>query len=103
MTSICLEFDVYDYISKLPMAHLKELHITGIQADQSGRLRDSMPMTNQDWELTARVIQLIKNGEYPAPWVAAFEYGGVGPKFEWRSQEEVLTKQIPLLYDLLNE
>lgn len=103
MTSMCLDLDVYDYISKLPMHQLKELHITGVQVDHSGRLRDSMPMTDQDWELAAWVIQQMKHGVFPEPWVTPFEYGGVGPKFEWRSQEEVLAKQIPLLYDLLNE
>lgn len=31
MTSMCLRLDVKNYISQLPLNHLKELHITGIQ------------------------------------------------------------------------
>lgn len=101
MTSMCLGLDVKDYISQLPLNHLKELHITGIQLDKNGRLRDSMPMTSKDWSLASWVIQHIKNGDWPKPWVVAFEYGGVGPTFEWRSDKKVLEKQIPILYNMI--
>ncbi|MFC4403758.1 DUF692 family multinuclear iron-containing protein [Gracilibacillus xinjiangensis] len=101
MTSKCLGLDVKQYISQLPLDQLKELHITGIQPDNKGRLHDSMPMTDEDWDLAKWVIQRIKAGYWQEPWVAAFEYGGVGPIFEWRTDEEVLAKQTPILYELV--
>lgn len=102
ITSICLGLDVKEYISQMPLEHLKELHITGIQADKNGRLRDSMPMTAEDWDLASWVIKKIKDGHWPKLWIVALEYGGFGPAFEWRFNEEVLAKQIPRLYDLIH-
>ncbi|WP_166786808.1 DUF692 family multinuclear iron-containing protein [Jeotgalibacillus salarius] len=101
MSSKSLGFDVKEYISRLPVDQLKELHITGIQPDSKGRLRDSMPMTEEDWELAFWVLKKIKNGEWQEPWVAALEYGGVGPAFEWRSDEAVLAKQVPEFYEMV--
>ncbi|SES01428.1 Uncharacterized conserved protein, UPF0276 family [Gracilibacillus ureilyticus] len=101
MTSKCLGLNVREYISSLPLDRLKELHITGVQPDQKGRLRDSMPMSEEDWELAKWVIQQIKTGYCQEPWITSLEYGGVGPKFEWRTDEEVLAKQVPVLFDLI--
>lgn len=56
MTCKYLKTDVYDYIKKLPLDRLKELHITGIQQDGNQRLRDSMPMTEEDWDLAEYCI-----------------------------------------------
>ncbi|MFC4559193.1 DUF692 family multinuclear iron-containing protein [Virgibacillus kekensis] len=103
MTSMLLGLDVRKYISSLPLESIKELHITGIQADEKGRLRDSMPMTSEDWDIAAWVVQQIKDGTIPKPWVTALEYGGVGPKFEWRTDKEVLAEQVPMLSDLIAE
>ncbi|WP_010095852.1 DUF692 family multinuclear iron-containing protein [Ornithinibacillus scapharcae] len=103
MTSLSLGLEVQDYISQLPLSHLKELHITGIQPDETGRLRDSMPMTDKDWQLTEWVLRRIKKGDWATPWVVAFEYGGVGPAFEWRSDEEVLASQLPKLHQLVRK
>jgi len=102
MTSKSLNLDVKSYISQLPVTQLKELHITGIQQDQNGRLRDSMPMTEDDWDIARWVLNHIANGDWPEPWAVAFEYGGVGPKFEWRSEKDVLAKQVPRLVNLLH-
>ncbi|UOQ86569.1 multinuclear nonheme iron-dependent oxidase [Gracilibacillus salinarum] len=101
LTSKCLGYDVKEYISQFPVKQLKELHITGIQADEKGRLRDSMPMTKDDWELARWVMQRVKDGDWPEPWVVSLEYGGVGPKFEWRSDQDVLIEQVPMLCDLV--
>ncbi|GAA0603730.1 hypothetical protein GCM10009001_20990 [Virgibacillus siamensis] len=97
MTCKYLGKDVYDYIPRLPLDHLKELHITGIQKDDNNRLRDSMPLTEEDWELADWVLQNVQNGNWLEPWVASLEYGGVGPKFEWRTVSDVLKRQVPEL------
>ncbi|MBO8157135.1 MAG: DUF692 family protein [Bacillaceae bacterium] len=100
LTTKYLDMDVYDYVSMMPVDHLRELHITGIQHD-GNRYRDSMPMTHDDWNLAEWAITNIKRGDWPEPWAVAFEYGGVGSKFEWRSDPKVLAEQVPRLRDLL--
>ncbi|GAA0610248.1 hypothetical protein GCM10009001_29440 [Virgibacillus siamensis] len=101
MTCKYLGTDVYDYIKKLPLDRLKELHITGNQQDRNQRLRDSMPMTEEDWDLAGWVLKNIQTGNWPEPWVASLEYGGIGPAFEWRTDSGVLASQVPKLGNLI--
>ncbi|MEK4299515.1 DUF692 family multinuclear iron-containing protein [Oceanobacillus sp. FSL W8-0428] len=101
MTCRYLNKDVFDYVSQLPLQNLKELHITGIQHD-GNRYRDSMPMTRADWELAEWALENIHNGIWSAPWAVSFEYGGVGPAFEWRTESHVLAEQVPRLQRLVN-
>ncbi|HLR61043.1 MAG TPA: DUF692 family protein [Lentibacillus sp.] len=102
MTCKYLEADAYDYISRLPLDHLKELHITGVQSD-GNKLRDSMPMSDDDWDLAGWVLKNIHNGSWQEPWVASLEYGGIGPIFEWRTDYDVLAEQIPRLGSLIGK
>ncbi|MFD2637309.1 multinuclear nonheme iron-dependent oxidase [Piscibacillus salipiscarius] len=101
LSALSLGFNVKDYISRMPITNLKELHITGIQKDKNGRLRDSMPMTENDWDLANWTLNNIKTIEWPEPWVVALEYGGVGQAFEWRSDQKVLIEQVPKLYEMV--
>ncbi|WP_173917155.1 DUF692 family multinuclear iron-containing protein [Halobacillus sp. Marseille-Q1614] len=100
MTCFYTGEDVYQYLSKFPVNHLKELHITGIQKKE-GKYRDSMPMSEKDWKLAAWVLENIKKGLWQEPWAASFEYGGVGPIFEWRTNSDVIKEQTPRLYQLV--
>jgi uncharacterized protein len=102
LTAKILGIDVYDYLKGFPIDRLRELHTTGIQHDGKS-YRDSMPMTEDDWALITWAIQRIKGGDWPDPWAVAFEYGGIGPKFEWRSDASVLEKQVPILHHLIVE
>lgn len=99
LTCLALGTDVKEYIARLPVAQLKELHITGAQYDGQ-RVRDSMAMGEEDWAITEWAIQEIKAGRWAKPWVLAFEYGGIGPGFEWRSEADVIAEQLPRLWDL---
>jgi uncharacterized protein (UPF0276 family) len=101
MSTLYLGISPQEYISRLPLQHLRELHITGIQHD--GRLwRDSMPMSSEDWAVAEWVLENIRCGNWPDPWVVSFEYGGVGPKFEWRTDAKVLSAQVPRLASLVH-
>ncbi|MFG6149689.1 multinuclear nonheme iron-dependent oxidase [Halobacillus sp. B23F22_1] len=92
--------NVYNYISRFPVERLKELHITGIQK-RNGSYKDSMPMVEADWQLAEWALLNIKQGAWSEPWIASFEYGGVGPIFEWRTDKEVMRQQVPKLYNLV--
>ena len=96
-----LGVDEREYIAALPLNKLRELHITGVQMHE-GRLRDHLPLTENDWEATAWAFAQIQAGAWARPGVVALEYGGVGPTFEWRSDSDVLAEQVPRLYRLVH-
>jgi uncharacterized protein (UPF0276 family) len=96
LTCLALGLDARDYIAQLPVAHLRELHVTGAQSDGQ-RLRDSMPLGAEDWALLAWALECIGNGGWPQPWALALEYGGVGPNLAWRSDAGVIAEQLPRL------
>jgi uncharacterized protein (UPF0276 family) len=94
--------DAYEYLSLLPCDRLRELHMTGIGLDETGALRDHMPITGEDWPFLEWVLAHVRSGEWASPWALAFEYGGIGPKFEWRSETAVMAEQVPRLVELVS-
>lgn len=96
ITAAGLGIDPWAYLDALPTHALQELHVTGVQL-LDGRLRDHLPFGEDDWRFLDGVIGRIKAGAWPAPGVVAFEYGGVGPVFNWRSDIDVLAEQLPRL------
>lgn len=91
-----LGVDERAYIEALPVAHLRELHVTGLGHDGQ-RERDHMPLTEADWALAEWAVARVADGAFGRPWVLACEYGGVGPIFEWRSDPGVMAEQFPRL------
>ena len=99
LTASALGLDTQEYTARLPVARLRELHVTGAQP-RDGRLRDSMAMGAEDWALVEWVMERIGDGSWGRPWATAFEYGGVGPGFAWRSEAGVIAEQLPRLKEL---
>ncbi|RDW20435.1 DUF692 family multinuclear iron-containing protein [Oceanobacillus chungangensis] len=102
MTSRFLGVEVYDYINQLPLDALRELHVTGIQRVDN-KLYEHMPLSDANWQLVEWAMENIKQEIWPEPWVVSYEYGGVGPKLEWRSESKVMEEQVPRLYALMKE
>lgn len=100
ITAATLGIDPWRYLDSLPVHALQELHITGVHVVDGG-LRDHLPLQATDWEFVEGVVARVLAGAWPAPSIVAFEYGGVGPVFEWRSDEDVLVEQLPRLRDAL--
>jgi uncharacterized protein (UPF0276 family) len=110
-----------DYLEALPLARLRDLHITGVQIfddgwmarmrswgipeaqvqDRLGLAQDHLPMTDPDWAALAALLDRVRRREVPEPWMATFEYGGVGPMWEAVTVEAILAEQIPLLKAML--
>ncbi len=44
----------------------------------------------------------IKQGDWPTPWLLAFEYGGVGDKYLGRTDADVIAEQMPILADIIS-
>jgi hypothetical protein len=83
------------------MDKLAELHITGLRF-YSGYLSDHFELRDEDWEAVEWARAQIRAGVWREPEVAAFEYGGVGEVFGWRTQEWVLREQMPRLAELFS-
>lgn len=100
ITAAALGIDPWRYLDSLPVHALQELHVTGVHVIDGG-LRDHLPFQAADWEFLEGAVARVMAGAWPAPTVVAFEYGGVGPVFEWRSDEDVLAEQLPRLRDTI--
>jgi len=121
-----LGLDVREYIESLPVARLRELHVSGVQHLEpvwAGVLRaggvdacaidrflersvdglcDHLPLTPVGWALTEWALAQIRVGAWPRPWVVSLEYGGVGPWFASVTRESVLAHHLPRLGELLS-
>lgn len=99
MAAVHLGVDTRAYIEQMPLSRLRELHIAGTRYDtDEGRLVDHFPMTEDDWLLADWALERIRGGAWPVPAIIALEYGGVGPGFGWRSQSDVLARDLPRLW-----
>ncbi len=60
MSAVYLGIDMREYISRLPVHALRELHVAGTRyvAEQQ-RLVDHYPMTDEDWSLTEWALDNI--------------------------------------------
>jgi hypothetical protein len=95
-----LGIDEWDYLARLPMHHLREMHFTGIHL-LDGRLVDHLPALPADWSFLEKSLEHIRTGKWAQPWMLAFEYGGVGKPFAWRSETTVMAEQMPVLWQLV--
>jgi uncharacterized protein (UPF0276 family) len=111
-----------DYVAQLPVKHIREIHVSGIQRIDShwvawarrrgidegliqridGQVSDHLPMTNQDWEFFGWAVEQIQGGFWGEPWVVTFEYGGVGRPHSSITDAEVLAEQVPRLYGMVH-
>jgi uncharacterized protein (UPF0276 family) len=114
-----LGVDAKAYVEALPVRHLREIHITGIQVlgprwtermraagvdsgtiDRlAGHWIDHLPMTPADWDYFDWALERIQSGSWRTPEIVAFEYGGIGPEFEALTIPEVLADQVPMMYE----
>ncbi|MFQ3566102.1 MAG: DUF692 family multinuclear iron-containing protein [Aggregatilineales bacterium] len=92
-----LGWDEREYIAALPLERIREVHVTGL-AMIDDFLTDHLAMREEDWQIFDWVIELMQAGTAAAPWLLAFEYGGVGPKFEWRTDPEAIAADAPRFY-----
>jgi uncharacterized protein (UPF0276 family) len=121
--------DYRDYISRLPVHAIREIHVTGMQvvdeywiqrARASGLPRetieqyigpggawlpngmtDHLPLTDEDWKIMAWAAKQLRSGAWRTPWVTSLECGGIGPFWEATFTEEEMRRQVPLLQAIL--
>lgn len=89
---------VDEYLNRLPTGNLKEMHFAGIHKIK-GDWIDHQSILKKDWKWLDWVFSRIASGVWNHPWLMAFEYGGVGRIFEWRCDPQVISEQVPMLYE----
>jgi uncharacterized protein len=100
ITSHYMGMEPENYFSRLPLHQLKEMHFAGIHLLE-GQLIDHLSILEEDWHRLDWVLEYIHAGVWSQPWLLAFEYGGIGTVFEWRSDPKVISEQVPQLVDKL--
>jgi uncharacterized protein len=85
-----------DYVTQLPTDRLMELHMTGTKLNKEGWLESHYEMQEEDWPIFDWALDKIRQGAWSHPSIYAFEYGGVGEKFDWRSDKTTIAEQVPL-------
>lgn len=100
LTADTLGMGVWEYVDGLPTHALRELHVSGVRRLES-KLRDHLPLTEDDVELVRGALARCRAGAWPMPDIVSFEYGGVGPVFDWRTEPDVLAEQVPLLHEIV--
>ncbi|MFN8496003.1 MAG: DUF692 family protein [Caldilineaceae bacterium] len=121
LAALRLNMPIQAYIAGLPVAQIREIHITGIQRFEgkyvdllkrggiddktiqryAGRLMDHLPMTKEDWTFFEWSMAEIHRGHWGKPWMIAFEYGGVGRGWAELTEPEILEEQAPRLYNMI--
>jgi uncharacterized protein (UPF0276 family) len=87
----------HEYIARLPLDRNREMHFTGTKIID-GMTIDHLEAQENDWQALEWFFR--EHASLPKPWLLAFEYGGVGEKFAWRSETAVIASQAPRLYQL---
>lgn len=121
LTAERLELDEREYLNALPVAHICEIHVTGIEfIDERiitrlealgiaesfyhryiGRKVDHLPFNEVDWTATGWAFDQIHAGRWHAPEIVAFEYGGVGGMWEKIADRDIIREQVPRLYEMV--
>ncbi len=102
MSAVYLGIDTQEYINRLPLQALRELHVAGTRyVEEQQRLVDHYPMTDEDWTLTEWALDNIHKGAWPEPTIVGLEYGGTGGFFSANSDIHVLAHDIPRLQELV--
>ena len=117
LAAVQLGLEARAYIAMLPLDKIRELHVTGIQRFEghwvdllrgvkdpiwnlermTGRMIDHLPMTETDWTFYRWAMGCIRDGEWGRPWVAAYEYGGVGGFWNILCDSQVYLRDLPAL------
>jgi uncharacterized protein (UPF0276 family) len=90
--------DVEEYLMKMPLDRVQEIHVCGPADDpkNEGVLKDShLEMNEFDYELLGKALNRTRAK------IVTLEYGGTGPKFEIRSDINVIERQLNKLNEII--
>jgi uncharacterized protein (UPF0276 family) len=102
ITAGTLGMDEKIYIEALPLSRIREVHVTGIRM-VDGEQRDHFELLPEDWKMFEWFVSKIQSGAAAEPEMVAFEYGGVGDKFAYRSDTGIIAAQVPKLREIIEK
>lgn len=89
------EDDARAYLKAMPLERVCEIHVSGPIMDPEEGLRDRhLEMQEDDYALLTWALGRTE------PEMVVLEYGGTGPRFEWRSDAALLERQLARLRDI---
>ncbi len=123
-----LNHDLYPYLLAHPLDRLTEVHTAGVTAftqahierarqfdgfdayfqrfegtNPLGMLMDHFGMGSEnDWEAFGWVLDRIREGSAKTPRLISYEYGGTGAPFAWRSESDVIERDVPRFYAMVH-
>jgi uncharacterized protein len=93
ITARVLGKDERNFLDRMPVEHLRELHVTGL-GFIGPILKDHLPMTDADWTMFEFALDRIRTKRWATPWCIACEYGGVGELFRKFTERHVLVRDV---------
>ncbi len=101
-TALILEMDYKEMFAAFPLHKLVEIHMTGLK-EVDGEKMDHYEMNADAWEVFKSTLNALTTNKYPQPHIIAFEYGGFGPIFEYRSEIDNIRQQVPIFMEIIKE
>ncbi len=84
-----MNMDIHDYLRKLPLDRVKEVHFVGSHMTDDQGLKDMhTPLEEQDFVLMDWLMERMK------PEMITLEYGWPGSEYQWRTDEGQIIRQL---------
>lgn len=129
ISAYSLAHELYGYLRAMPLDRLGEIHTAGVtrftQAhidtarqvegfdayfqrfegkNPLGMLMDHFGMgSDSDWESFVWVMDRVRDGSANTPRFVSYEYGGTGAPFAWRSESDVIARDVPRFYSIVHD
>ncbi len=123
-----LNRELHEYLLAHPLDRLTEVHTAGVTTftqahidrarqfegfdayfrrfegkNPLGMLMDHFGMgSDTDWAAFAWLMDRIRDGSAAAPRLISYEYGGTGAPFAWRSESDVIARDVPRFYAMVH-
>lgn len=84
-----MKMDIYEYMDRLPLDKVKEIHFVGTSMTKEQGLKDMhTPLTLRDYDL----LDWLK--DKCSPDIITLEYGWPGSDYRWRTDKEAIKEQL---------
>lgn len=88
VTASGLGIAIEDYLTSLPLERVKEIHAVGTRKTENGLRDNHLEMDEYDYKILKFVLKITN------PEIVTLEYGGFGEHFSWRSDKNVIERQL---------
>lgn len=92
-----LGMPIKDYLLALPLGRVKEIHAVGTRMTEVGLRDNHLEMNEEDYEILEYVLKRTW------PEIVTLEYGGFGEHFSWRSDKNVLERQLKKIIEIVDK